>query len=65
MEPQRKPWETPGGIAVIAVVVLINLVADWLWFKPSSLVLFVVAEAVVLGGIFWLVTWAVGRRLSG
>jgi Flp pilus assembly protein TadB len=54
MNPQSSPWRQPGVIAVIAVIVLINLVVDWLWFKPTNFVLFVIVEAVVLGGIFWL-----------
>ena len=62
MNPQPSPWRQPGVIAVIAVVVLINLVADWLWFKPTSVVFFTVAEALALGGIVWLTTWAFTRR---
>jgi hypothetical protein len=53
MRTQRSPWRQPGVITVIAAVLLINLVADWLWFKPTNVVLFIVVEAVVLGGIFW------------
>lgn len=45
----------PGVIVVIAIAVLFNLVADWLVFKPTNLVLFIVVEAVVVGGIAWLV----------
>ena len=55
MSAQRGPWRQPGVIVVIAIAVLINLVADWLVFKPTNLVLFIVVEAVIVGGIAWLV----------
>ena len=55
MSAQRSPWRQPGVMVVIAVAVLINLVADWFVFKPTNLVLFIVAEAVVVGCIAWVV----------
>jgi hypothetical protein len=55
MKAQKAPWKQPGGIAVIIVVVLINLVADWFFFKPTNLALFLLIEAIILGGIFWAV----------
>jgi hypothetical protein len=51
MSAPRSPWRQPGVIVGIAIAVLINLVVDWLVFKPTNLVLFIVVEAVVVGGI--------------
>ena len=56
MDTHKSRWRQPGFIAVIAVVFLINLVVDWFVFKPTNLSLFIVVEAVVLGGIAWLLT---------
>ena len=62
MDTQRSPWTQPGSIAVIAVIVAINLVADWLWFRPTNWALFIVVEALVLGSIIALGRWLVLRR---
>jgi len=50
--------EKPGSIALISAIVLVNLIADWLWFKPTNLLSFVVVEALVLGAIIALASWA-------
>lgn len=55
MDAQKSRWRKPGSIAVIAVVFVINLVVDWFVFKPTDLVSFIIVEALVLGGIAWLV----------
>jgi RsiW-degrading membrane proteinase PrsW (M82 family) len=55
MDTQKSRWRQPGFIALIAVVFLINLVVDWFVFKPKDVALFIVVEALVLGGIAWLV----------
>ena len=54
MNPQRVWWRRPGGVALAAVIILINLVVDWWVFKPQSLAMFVAIEAVVIVGIIWL-----------
>ncbi len=59
MNTHQNPLRHPGVIALIAVLVLINLSVDWLVFKPTSLVAFLLVEAVVVGGILW---WALERR---
>jgi len=59
MNAHENPWRQPGVIALIALVVLINLVVDWLVFKPTSLVAFLLVEAVIVGAILW---WALERR---
>ena len=51
MDTQKSRWRQPGLIATIAVVFLINLVVDWFVFQPTNLALFIVIEALVLGGI--------------
>ena len=56
MDAQKSRWRQPGFVAVIAVVFLINLVVDWTVFHPTNLALFIVVEALILGGIAWLVT---------
>ena len=37
-----------------AVIILINVAADWWVFKPQNLAMFVAVEALVMGGIIWL-----------
>jgi hypothetical protein len=64
MDTQRSRWRHPGVIALIAVVVLINLVADWLWFKPTSIAVFTVAEAVAISAIIWATARAAGGHLA-
>jgi hypothetical protein len=59
MNTQGSPWTKPGVIAVIAVVVVINLVLDWWLFRPTNWVLFIVVEAIILGGI---IAWAASRN---
>ena len=54
MKTQRIWWRRPGGLAVAAAIILINLVVDWWMFKPQSIAVFVAIEAVVIGGIIWL-----------
>ena len=56
MDTQKSRWRQPGLIPTIAVVFLINLVVDWFVFQPTNLALLIVIEALVLGGIAWLVT---------
>jgi hypothetical protein len=63
MSAQKSPWRHPGSIAIIAVIFLINLVADWFVFKPTDLVPFIIVEALVLGGIAWLATAFRSSRL--
>jgi len=45
MNAQRSPWAQPGVIALIAVIVAINLVVDWLWFRPTKAAAFIIVEA--------------------
>lgn len=54
MNPKRIWWRRPGVVAVVAAILLINLVVDWWVFKPQSLVMFVAIEALVYGGIIWV-----------
>jgi hypothetical protein len=54
MNTQRIWWKRPGGVALAAVIIVINLVGDWWVFKPQSLAMFVAIETVVIGGIIWL-----------
>jgi hypothetical protein len=51
MNTQRIWWRRPGIVALVAIIILINLVVDWWVFKPQSLAMFVAIEAVVIGGI--------------
>ena len=51
MNTQRSLWTKPGVIAVVAIVVVINLVVDWRFFRPTNWTLFIVVETIVLGGI--------------
>lgn len=37
---------------VIGIVVLISLVADWLFFKPRSIASFLIVEALVIGALY-------------
>jgi hypothetical protein len=62
MNTQRSPWKQPGVVAVMAVIAVINLVVDWLWFRPTNWPLFIAVEAIVLGSIIALARW---RVLSG
>jgi hypothetical protein len=64
MNAQRSPWAQPGVIALIAVIVAINLVVDWLWFRPTKGAAFIIVEAIVVGGIIALARWSVLRRRS-
>jgi hypothetical protein len=64
-ERRTIPWKSPGFLAVVAVAVAINLIVDWLWFKPASVLLFLIVEAVVLGAISLIVKWANYRTPSG
>ena len=61
-DAQRSPWKQPGLITVIAVICIANLVADWLWFKPPSLAVFLIVEVVIVGGISWLAIRVLSRR---
>ena len=54
MNIQRSWWKRPGGVALAAVIILINVAADWWVFKPQNLAMFVAVEALVMGGIIWL-----------
>jgi len=58
MNTQRSPWTKPGVIAVVAIVVVINLVMDWRLFRPTNWVLFIVVETIILSGI---VAWGLSR----
>ena len=62
MDAQKSRWRQPGFVAVIAVVFLINLVVDWIAFQPTNLALFIVVEALIVGGIAWLVTACTSPR---
>jgi len=55
MNTQRRPWTKP---AVVAIVVVINLVMDWRLFRPTNWAAFIVLEAIVMGGI---IAWALSR----
>ena len=48
----------PGVIAVVAVVVVGNLIMDWRLFRPTNWVFFVVVETIILGGI---IAWGLSR----
>jgi hypothetical protein len=55
MDEPRSGWKSPGGVAVIAVALIINLVADWFIFKPRSVLSLVLGEVLVLGIIAFVV----------
>lgn len=54
MNTQRIWWRRPGVVALVAVIMLVNFLADWWVFQPQSLVMFVAVEALIYGGIIWL-----------
>jgi hypothetical protein len=51
---QRTSWAQPGVIAVLGLIVGINLVADWFVFRQKTWLLFLLAEAIVIGGLIAL-----------
>ena len=55
VDEPRSVWKSPSGIAVIAVMLIINLVADWFIFKPRSVLSLVLGEVLVLGVIAFVV----------
>jgi hypothetical protein len=62
MNTQRSPWTKPGVVAMMAVIIAINLVVDWRLFRPTNRALFIIVEAMVLGGIIALARWWVLSR---
>jgi hypothetical protein len=62
MNTQRSPWTKPGVVAMMAVIIAINFVVDWLLFRPTNRVQFIIVEAIVLGGIIALARWRVLSR---
>jgi uncharacterized membrane-anchored protein len=54
MNTKRIWWRRPRFVAFLAVILLINVVADWWVFKPQSLALFLAVEALIIGGIICL-----------
>jgi hypothetical protein len=58
MNTQRNPLTKPGVIAVVAIVVVGNLIMDWRLFRPTNWALFVVVETIILGGI---IAWGLSR----
>jgi hypothetical protein len=47
---------------MMAVIIAINFVVDWLLFRPTNRVQFIIVEAIVLGGIIALARWRVLSR---
>jgi len=52
MTPQlNSVWKRPGLIVLFAVILLVNFVVDWFWFKPENIVVFLIADAAVVAAI--------------
>jgi len=64
MNMQRSFWTQPGVVAVMAVIVALNLVVDWWWFRPTNWAFFIIVEVLVVGGIIALARWSILRRRS-
>ena len=64
MSEPKNLWKQPSGVAIIAILFIVNLAVDWWLFRPKNLALFLIVELLILGIIIWLATNWRRRSLS-
>ena len=49
MSEPKNLWKQPSGVAIIAILFIVNLAVDWWLFRPKNLALFLIVELLILG----------------